>query len=153
MTESLTKLKFLRKPAPVLAEHRPMYKISQILLVLHIASRSGRSRLPRLHLFNWALKSNARCTQLIQASNTKTLRISAWGFDPALAIAIRFAIAETLIRENQTGYEITDKGINFVKLICAMPDVLKNDKKTLESIGKGVTEAMVEEVSKGWGIV
>src|SRR3546814_3539930 len=50
-------LRFERRPSPVLAEHRPMYKIGQVLLILFLASRGGRSSLPRLQLFNWAMKS------------------------------------------------------------------------------------------------
>lgn len=150
MSNAFTKLKFERRPAPVLAEHRPVYKIVQILLVLHIASRAGRSKLPRLHLFNWALKSADRTQQLVDASNKKKLRVAAWGFDPALAIAVRYAIADELIRETQTGYEITDSGTEFAKTICGLPDVLTKDKKALEQIGKGITENMVEEIAKGW---
>jgi hypothetical protein len=150
MTEATKNLKFLRKPSPVLAEHRPLYKICQILLVLNIASRSGRSRLPRLHLFNWALKSPERCQQLIVASREKLLRVRAWGFDPALAIAIRFAIAEGLIRETSTSYELTDKGTLFVTEILKIPDHFSNEKRILGEIGKGITENMVENVAKGW---
>jgi hypothetical protein len=63
---------------------------------------------------------------------------------------VRYAIADELIRETQTGYEITDHGTAFVKIIFGLPDLLTNDKKALEQIGKGVTENMVEEIAKGW---
>jgi len=76
--------------------------------------------------------------------------VAAWGFDPALAIAVRYAIADELIRETQTGYEITDHGTEFAKTICELPDILTNDKNALEQVGKGITEAMVEEIAKGW---
>lgn len=150
MNDVFTKLKFQRRPAPVIAEHRPMYKIAQILLILHIASRAGRSKLPRLHLFNWALKAADRTKQLIDAASQRKLRVAAWGFDPALAIAVRYAIADELIRETQTGYEITDNGTEFAKAICKLSDLFATDKKALERIGKGITENMVEEIAKGW---
>ena len=75
MTESMSGLLFERKPSPVLAEHRPLYKIGQVLLILHLASRAGRSRLLRLHLFNWALKSVDRQKLLIHASTAKELKV------------------------------------------------------------------------------
>lgn len=150
MTEVLPKLRFQRKPSPVLAEHRPLYKIFQILLVLHIASRGGRSRLIRLHLFNWALKSPERCKQLEDAAKAKRLQMTAWGFDPALAIAVRFAIAEGLIQEVSTGYELTDSGSILAKSVVKDLNVLAEDVASLQAIGKGISEAMVEEVAKGW---
>lgn len=150
MNDVFTKLKFQRRPAPVIAEYRPMYKIVQILLILHIASRAGRSKLLRLHLFNWALKAADRTKQLIDAASQRKLRVAAWGFDPALAIAVRYAIADELIRETQTGYEITDNGTEFAKAICKLSDLFAADKKALERIGKGITEIMVEEIAKGW---
>ena len=150
MTEAIQKLQFQRKPSPVLAEHRPLYKIFQILLVLYLASRGSRSRLLRLHLFNWALKSPSRCEQLVKASKERTLRVTAWGFDPALAIAVRFAIAEGLVREVPTGYELTDRGTILARGVVENSDIFSADKAALESIGKGITEAMVESVAKGW---
>lgn len=150
MIESAASLKFERKPSPVLAEHRPLYKIGQILLVLHLASRGGRSKLPRLHLFNWALKSKARQVQLIEASTSRVLRVSAWGFDPMLAFAVSFAIAEGLIRETSTGYELAEDGESFVLDILREEELFAAEKTFLGVVGKGITEAMVETVANGW---
>lgn len=150
MTERVTKLRFHRRPSPVLPEHRPMYKIGQVLLVLQIASHGGKSRLARLHLLNWALKRPERQMQLIAASQSKRLAVEAWGFDPALAIAIRFAISEGLIEETSTGYGISESGRDFVQLLTKNVDVFVTEKNFLEQIGKKVTEAMVDEVASGW---
>ncbi len=150
MTDAITGLRFQRRPSPVLAEHRPLYKICQVLLVLQLASRAGRSKLPRLHLFNWALKSSARRDQLVTASKEKVLQVTAWGFDPALAIAIRYAIAERLVRETSTGYELTDEGALLAKDVMKLTDVFVAEKSALLAIGKGITEGMVEDVANGW---
>lgn len=150
MSELLSGLKFLRKPSPVLVEHRPIYKISQVLLVLSISSRGGRSRLARLHLFNWALKMEKRCHQLKLASSDGNLRITAWGFDPTLAIAVRYAIAEELICEVAGGYKITEKGELIVREILKDDSLLADEIAMLKDIGKGITEAMVDNVAKGW---
>jgi hypothetical protein len=150
MTEQVTKLRFRRRPAPVLPEHRPLYKIGQMLLVLHLASHGGKSRLPRLHLFNWALKTTERQAQLLAASHEKRLSVEAWGFDPALAIAIRFAIAEGLVEETSTGYRITDSGIELSKQLIRDPEVFIKEKRFLVGVGKGITEAMVEKIANGW---
>lgn len=147
----MSKLAFNVRPAPVLPEHRRMYKISQILLILELSSRGGKSTLPRLQLFNWALKSRNRQERLATAAKLKSLNVQAWGFDPALAIALRFAVAELLVCGVPTGYQITERGKLFVEGIEKDPELLPQEKDVLRRIGKGVTEGMVDAVANGWG--
>lgn len=143
-------LRFVRRPSPVLVEHRPLYKITQLLLVLQIASRGGKSTLPRLHLFNWALKSTDRIQKLVDAAKAKVLNMTAWGFDPALAIALRFAMAENLVDATSTGYQLTEKGRCFITEVLKDAGAFSSERKLLMQIGKGITEAMVEKVARGW---
>lgn len=154
MTEAVVvepqRLRFVRRPSPVLVEHRPLYKITQLLLVLQISSRGGKSTLPRLHLFNWALKSIDRIQKLVDAAKVKVLNMTAWGFDPALAIAIRFAVAENLVEATSTGYQLTEKGRAFITEVLKDADTFAPERKLLTQIGKDVTEGMVEKVAKGW---
>lgn len=150
MTEPRRRLRFERRPSPVLAEHRPMYKIGQVLLVLSIASRGGKSSLPRLQLFNWALKSPERRAQLVRAVRAKELQVPAWGFDPVLAIALRIVIAEGLVAETSTGYEITESGQVLVKDILKDADLFGPERSFLSTLGKGLTEGMVEATASGW---
>lgn len=154
MTEAVSaephRLRFVRRPSPVLVEHRPLYKITQLLLVLQMSSRGGKSTLPRLHLFNWALKKTDRIQKLVDAAEAKVLNITAWGFDPALAIAIRFAVAENMLETTSTGYQITDKGRTFINEVLKGTDAFTPERKLLTKIGKDITEGMVEKVAKGW---
>lgn len=144
------RLRFERRPSPVLVEHRPLYKICQLLLVLHISSRGGKSSLPRLHLFNWALKRTDRIQKLVEAAKAKVLHITAWGFDPALAIAIRYAVAEGLLRPTSTGYQIAEKGRSFIDKVLKDAGAFPSERVLLKEIGKEITENMVEAVAKGW---
>ena len=155
MTEAVVvaeprRLRFIRRPTPVLVEHRPLYKITQLLLVLQMSSRGGKSTLPRLHLFNWALKSTDRIQKLLDGARANLLHLRAWGFDPALAIAIRFAVAETLVEATSTGYQLTEKGRAFIAEVLKDVDAFAAERKLLTQIGKDVTESMVEKVAKGW---
>lgn len=154
MTETVVaeprRLRFVRRPSPVLVEHRPLYKITQLLLVLQMSSRGGRSTLPRLHLFNWALKSADRIQKLVDAAEAKVLNIAAWGFDPALAIAIRFAVAENLVEPSSTGYQLTEKGRAFITEVLNDANAFAPERQLLMQIGKEITEGMVEKVAKGW---
>lgn len=147
------RLRFVRRPSPVLVEHRPLYKIAQLLLVLHLSSRGGKSTLARLHLFNWALKRTDRIQKLVEAAKAKALLMTAWGFDPALAIAIRFAIAEDLVQPTSTGYQITDKGKAFIAEVLKDSNAFAQERSLLMQIGKDITEAMVDKVAKGWEAV
>ena len=149
--EKQRRLRFERRPAPVMAEHRPMYKIGQVLLVLSIASRGTKSSLLRLQLFNWALKSPKRQKQLLNAVEEKELLVTAWGFDPALAIAVRISIAEGLVFQNSTGYEASESGERFVREILQETDLFGSERLFLSAIGKGLTEGMVEATASGWG--
>lgn len=149
MTEA-QHLKFQRRPSPVLPEHRPLYKIAQLVLILSLASRGGKSSLARLHLFNWAFKSGDRGERLSHAVRAKSLNVTAWGFDPALAIALRYAVAEGLVSVNGSGYQLTDVGKIFAKSIGDDPEVLWAEKTLLTEVGKGITEKMVDAVAKGW---
>lgn len=153
MTDDLEerhRLRFERRPSPVLAEHRPMYKIGLVLLILHLASRGGKSSLPRLQLFNWAMKSIKRQQQLVLAVGEKVLQVPAWGFDPTLAIAVRIAIAEGLVAENSTGYEISTDGEFFVKEIMKDAELFGPERSFLSAVGKGLTEGMIEATASGW---
>ena len=150
LTAERRHLVFERRPAPVLVEHRPLYKIGQLLLVLHLSSRGGKSTLPRLHLFNWALKRTDRIQKLVEAAKTKALHITAWGFDPAVAIAIRYAVAEDLMKTTSTGYQITEKGKSFIDEVLQDEATFFQERALLKEIGKDITENMVEGVAKGW---
>ncbi|MDY4285042.1 MULTISPECIES: hypothetical protein [Xanthomonas] len=127
-----------------------MYKIAQLILVLHIASRANRCSLTKLHLFNWAFKAPERGQRLSQAARSKSLNVPAWGFDPALAIALRYATAEGLVIAARSGYELSDMGKIFAKSIMEKPGVLESEKELLKEIGKNISESMVDEVAKGW---
>lgn len=136
----------------MLPEHRPLYKISQILLTLLLASRASRSSLQRLHLFNWALKSPERCELLRRASITKRLELMTWGFDPMLANAINYAVASDLLVQVDTGYELTTEGHIFATHITKDDELFGEEKSLFKVIGKSITEKMVEAASKEWGI-
>ena len=118
--------------------------------MLYLSSRGGKSSLARLHLFNWALKREDRIGRPVEAVNDKELRVSAWGFDPAVAFALRYAVAEGLIETNSTGYKIGDKGTTFIEAVLRDPTAFAGERDLLQKIGKGLTEGMVESVAKGW---
>lgn len=78
------------------------------------------------------------------------LDVQAWGFDPAVAIALRFAIAESLVGNISTGYQISDIGKVFVREVMEHQNLLSDEKELLKQVGKNITEAMVDLISREW---
>ena len=145
----MTKLSFHRRPMPIFAEYRPMYKMSLILLVLLLSSRSGKSSFIRLHLFNWALKDDKRKDLLLKSSKDKSLDLNIWGFDPSLNIAVQFALAEKLVERDGGSIMMTSLGKEYTKKLFEM-EIMKDEASFLVLLGKGITESMVSQASESW---
>ncbi|HCP53417.1 MAG: hypothetical protein CMK72_01825 [Pseudomonadaceae bacterium] len=143
-------LKFNSRPAPVLAEHRPLYKIAQCLLIIKICGRSQKCSLLKLHLINWAFKKDSRIADLQAAIQNKQLSIPVWGFDPALAVALQIAAEENLLKPVDTGIKIMPAGEEFLLKINSDPEFLSKEKKQLELLGKKLTEKMVAKTARDW---
>jgi len=61
-----TSFTFTKRPKPIPGDLRPMWKISINLLILELASRAGKSSLSRLHVLNWAIRTEINQKNLIQ---------------------------------------------------------------------------------------
>ena len=53
-----TAFNFVRRPTSLPPDLRPIWKISMLILMLHICCRGGRSSLQRLHVLNWAVRNH-----------------------------------------------------------------------------------------------
>jgi len=135
---------------PIFPEHRPIYKISQILLILCMSSRGGKSSLIRLHLINWALKKEERKRVLIESVKREVVDFGVWGIDPSLNYALQYGVADHLLENTNSGYRVTEKGRLFFK-DKSLPSIMKEESYFLTELGFRLTESMVEEVAKGWG--
>lgn len=144
------KMKFIQRPAPVFVEHRPIYKIGQILLILYLSSRGFKSSLTRLQLFNWLIKERVRKDKVILSIKNNKLDVYAWGFDPALTIALRYAIAEKLIDEDVDSFKLTNKGVEYCMRILEDKTLFEEEKNFLQVVKKSITEKIVDSATKGW---
>ena len=144
------KMKFIQRPAPVFVEHRPIYKIGQFLLILYLSSRGFKSSLTRLQLFNWLIKERVRKDKVILSIKNNKLDVYAWGFDPALTIALRYAIAEKLIDEDVDSFKLTNKGVEYCMRILEDETLFEEEKTFLQVVKKSITEKIVDSATKGW---
>ena len=143
-------LKFTSRPSPVLTELRPIYKICQALLIMHLTGRGDKCRLVKLHLMNWAIKTSPRVETMKLAADLGQITLPVWGFDPALSIALNLAYSDQLIEPTTTGFELSTKGKQLVMTIMGDKSVMIEEKTALLKIGKKITEDMVKTVSKEW---
>ncbi|WP_416427657.1 hypothetical protein RAM80_31605 (plasmid) [Pseudomonas sp. App30] len=143
-------LKFTSRPSPVLTELRPIYKICQALLIMHLTGRGDKCSLVKLHLMNWAIKTPPRVETMKLAADLGQITLPVWGFDPALSMALNLAYSDQLIEPTTTGFELSIKGKQLVKTIMDDKSVMVEEKTALLKIGKKITEDMVKTVSKEW---
>ncbi|HBC3477235.1 TPA: hypothetical protein KDY95_002325 [Vibrio cholerae] len=145
----MNSIRFHRRPMPVIADHRPMYKISLLLLILKECSIGGTSSLIRLHLFNWALKDKKRMNQLMLSADNKELTFDIWGMDPTVNFAISHSIANGLMVKIPSGYKITQKGEDFLSEYNIKKEFSSIDL-FINSVKKKVTQKMVDNVALRW---
>ncbi|MFM0265079.1 hypothetical protein [Paraburkholderia sediminicola] len=145
----MTHLAFTVRPSVVLPDHRPFYKITQLLLVLLLASHGKKSSMVRLQMFNWALKDDARRQKLALASETGELDFPAWGFDPVLDRALSLARADGLVEPTSSGVKLTSEGARFCDTVIK-EDLYSEDQALLRKLKTSVTENMVKEIVNRW---
>ena len=151
----IPKLSFVKRPIPLPAEYRPMYKIALIVMILKICCRAESSSLLKLHLFSWALASEKNMKEVhdFVVSNFKT-DFSVWGIEPALNRALQLAIAENICDIAQgKSYKLTEKGNKFYDMIKADPELFIVEKAFLLYVGKNkITDSRISEMTKKWSL-
>ncbi|WP_353189886.1 hypothetical protein [Pandoraea pnomenusa] len=142
-------LEFNVRPSTVLPDHRPLFKITQLLLVLLLASRGRKSSLVRLQLFNWVLKDDARREKLVSAAKSQEIDFPAWGLDPAVQKAMTLAAADGLIVATAKSVALTRKGSDLCEL--ALTEKLYDaDASYLRGLRTSITEKMVDNIVEKW---
>lgn len=145
----MAKVVFTVRPSVVLPDHRPLYKITQLLFVLLLASHGKKSSLVRLQMFNWALKADARRKKLVLAAETGVIEFSAWGFDPVVDRALALAAAEGLVEQTSTGVKLTEKGLIFCSSVIR-EELYTEDRSFLSALKGGISENMVKTIVNRW---
>ncbi|CQD48590.1 hypothetical protein [Yersinia intermedia] len=145
----MSRITFERKPMPIYAGFRPLFKICQILLILDLASRAKNSSLIRLHLFVWILKDEQRKEMLLKIVKEKLEIPSVWGIEPSVNFALQFAIAEGFIIKSGISYKLSPIGMLFIKNSNAY-DLFFDETIFLKKIGSKITEKMVDTATNLW---
>ena len=151
MTEDVIKhLSFNKKPIPIPADYRPMYKIALIVLILKLCCRAEKGSLVKLHLFCWALQSEGNMVRLrdYTASHYKNDFI-VWTVEPALNRALQYAVADNICELIGGDYKLTEKGEKFYAMIQKDDELLSSEKAFLKLMGKNtITDSRILSMSK-----
>ncbi len=145
----MSRISFHRKPMPILAEYRPLYKITQILLILYLCSRGKKSSLIKLHLISWVIKDEKRKSILLESANKHKILFGVWGVDPSVNFALQYSLGEGLVERVGVSYKLSRKGEMFIKKIDE-DDVVEGEYQFFKSLGLRVTESMVQDIVEAW---
>lgn len=145
--DEIKEIRFSRKRVPISPELRPIYRISQIILVLHFSSTKQTASLLKLQLFNWGLQNEGRYERLLKLKETNYFPIIS--FDPFLNRALNFGVAMGVFSFNEkTGkFSLTEKGGDLAQSIIK-EDVFLEEKKFLEIIKKSLSDTYILKLFK-----
>lgn len=146
-----TPILFRSQPETIPGDLRPLWRISILILMLHLASRGGRASLSKLHVLNWAVRSNENRKRLMDVINKmRDPGIIYVRIDPSLNRAMDFACGEGLT-EYITGSRIrlTPRGSIVAKKILENEKLFVNEVCFLKEISKNsLTERLINRLFK-----
>lgn len=144
-------MRFQKRPIAISADYRPMFKISQVALVLFLCCRERKASLLKLHLFSWALKSPENMEVIFKVlQKSRADMAHTWGLEPSLNRALKFGIAENIFEIEKESYALSNKGEVLVKKILKDPEVFREEIAFLTLIGQKISESKVLDISKNW---
>lgn len=144
-------ISFTEREMPLYVNYRPMYKVSQILLILYFNGYAGKASLLKLHMFSWALKSydNLNTLKDFVTSNYKN-KLEFFGIESTLNRALNLAYAEKLVDFEKGNYKLLEKGRKFVEQINDDETLFVDEKQVLKLIGKKIPEKIINGLINQW---
>lgn len=144
-------ISFTERATPLYPSYRPMYKVSQILMVLFYNGFGGKASLLKLHLFSWALKSTENLDLLKEfATSNGQSKLHFFSIESTLNRALNLAYAEKLIYFENGSYSLLEKGRNFAISIDEDKTLFINEKQILKLIGKKIPEKTINSLINHW---
>ncbi|AKC64629.1 MULTISPECIES: hypothetical protein [Bacillus] len=145
--DEIEEINFNRKKIPISPELRPIYRISQIILVMELSSTMKTASLLKLQLFNWGLQNEERYERLFKLKETKDFPIIR--FDPFLNRALNYGVAMQVFSFNvKTGkFSLTEKGELLAQKILK-GDVFSKEKVFLKTIKKSLSDKYILQLFK-----
>jgi len=142
------KIIFSQKPISIPSDLRPIYKMSQILLMLKFNGYKERLSIVQIQYLNWLLKHQEELVEL----NIKkdTLPFDIIHLDNTVKKALDYCLGEKLINILDNGkFELLSKGKKMVNLIIE-EKIMKKNIKILKTLSKQkVSETQIKKIISG----
>lgn len=141
---------FETKPDAVPYNYRISYKIAQLCLIMDMCSRGGCSLL-KLHMISVGLITKQDMEDLKDLAYERIASYTVVRFDPAVNHAIRFAVGDGIIVQQQNGlYKLTKLGKSYAKKIIKDTQLMKDEKRYLSSLSTMLTEDKIKALTSLW---
>lgn len=143
-----TSFTFSNKPIPIPADLRPDWRVALILLLLSNCCRGKKISLKKLHVLNWAVRTNeSRCKFLQLITGTVSPDDVLVRYDPGLDRAVDVALGENLVdRVQGDKIQLTAKGHSAAKFFIGIPDFLSEEQEFMNTICRQLTEKRLMEM-------
>ncbi len=137
---------FTRRPSSFPAELRPTWRIALVILIL-FNSRSKRASLNKVHVTNWAIRSEKNRDAFLRCIRGETKKESLVPrIEPSLNRAIEYARAEGLIVvSGGRTLQLTTKGL------CAAQEIVEDnycmavEKRFINDIKSAFSESSISQ--------
>lgn len=136
---------FTRRPDLLPCEMRPLWRCSLILLIIQYTGRSNTCSLKKMHVINWALKTEKNTADFQfwvfnPAGIKPEIRL-----DPTLDRALELLISDGLMSKIGDRFTVTDKGKEITKRI-ELVNSFEKEKTLLSKLKKSLTEANISKI-------
>lgn len=142
------KIIFKKKPQAISANFRPIYVISQILLIIKYCARSSKASLIQIHTIFHIMNSTKNMIEVEE--NIENLKFIGIERNPIINRALNYAINDGLIIQEKNRYLLTKKSEEFLLLIEEDKKLLKKEKKFVKKIKKKISLNYIEQIMKEW---
>ena len=144
---------FKKRPTPLPGELRATWGIA-ILLTIVFHSRGKKTSLQRLHVVNWAVRSDTNRGQFLAALKGTSRNFNfVPRVEPSLNRAIELAAAENLVViDHGRNLLLTKKGLAAAEELDSGNDAFVAEKAFLRAIKSAATEKKIEELLN-WSVL
>ena len=125
----------------------PSWRISLLLLVVHLVGRGNKSSRNKVHLVNWALKDTKHEKSFLNYVAQQDSRPFI-NLDPAMDKAIDFALYSKLISISKNRIQLTEGGVAIANRLLK-EDVFLVEKSAMMRMKKALTETNVTNSFEG----
>lgn len=125
----------------------PSWRISLLILILHLTGRDSKASRNKIHLVNWALKNMIHVSSFMDYVNGSGARPFI-NLDPAMDKAIDYAMYAKLITIESNRLQLTGKGKSIAGSL-EREHVFDAEKSTLKMMKKVLTEVNVSKSFEG----